>query len=189
MKTLFCDFDDVICENTFVDLINNFLNSNYKFEDLKEGYDCSEFVKDKKTLTELYKFVIENNFYNGAKLKPDCERVLKKLQSEYEIYILSACLVEGYEDFSNVIYKNKYDFIRKELPFINPKNLIFTNAKNVVFGDVMIDDRMMNLNGKFKTKLLFDCVYNKKYSDKQLESLDIKRVRNWKDIEQVLLKQ
>lgn len=32
MKKLFCDFDDVICENRIVDLGNEFLHTNYKFE-------------------------------------------------------------------------------------------------------------------------------------------------------------
>lgn len=187
MKKLFCDFDDVICENRFVDLVNEFLHTNYKLEDLKEGHDCSDLVKDKETLRELYKFVTESNFYNGAKIKEHCIETLKKLSTEYEIYIISACIVTGFEDLSGVVFKNKFNFIHENLPFINPKNIILTNAKDVVMGDAIIDDRMINLNGDFKTKLLFDCVYNQKISDEELKQKNIIRVKSWKDIEKVLV--
>lgn len=188
MKKLFCDFDDVICDNKIVDLVNEFLHSNYKFEDLKEGYDCGSLVKDEKTLRELYKYITEKDFYVGATIKEDCVKTLKKLSSEYEIYIISACLVVGFEDLSGIVFKNKFNFILKTLPFINPKNIIFTNSKGVAIGDVIIDDRMVNLNGNFKTKLLFDCDYNQKISDDELKQQNITRVKNWNDIEKVLLK-
>lgn len=188
MKKLFCDFDDVICENRIMDLANEFLGTDYKFEDVKEGYDFSNLVSDKQQLKNMYRHVIESNFYIGAKIKKDCVETLKKLQGEYEIYILSACLVVGFEDISGIVFKNKFDFICKTLPFINPKNIIFTSAKGVVAGDAVIDDRLVNLNGNFKTKLLFDCVYNKNISDDELKQKGIVRVHNWKEIEKVLTK-
>lgn len=190
MKKLICDFDDVICNNKIVDIANEMLGTNYKFEDVGEGYDFSKLVPDEKLLKKLCKKVLTSNFYKGATLKPDCKTILKELQEKhgYEIYICSACIVIGYEDISGIVFKNKYDFIRKQLPFINPKNIIFTNAKGVVGGDVMIDDRLSNLNGNFKTKLLFDCWYNRKFSKAELQAQNVQRVKTWKEIKKILIK-
>ncbi len=190
MKKLFCDFDDVICSNRIIELGNEFLGTNYKFEDIGEGYDYSKFVPDEKTQKELCKYIVEHNMYNGATLKKDCYKVLKYLQDKcnYEIYILSSCTVRGQEDICGLIFKDKYEYILKNLPFIKPKNIVFTSAKDVVSGDVMIDDRLSNLGGNFKTKILFDCCYNKKYSDEELNKLNVKRAQNWLDIKKSLKK-
>lgn len=189
MKKLICDFDDVICNNRIVELANEFLGTQYKFEDVGEGYDFSKLVTDKQQLFKLYEYLVKNNFYNGATLKPDCYDVLKELQDDfgYEIYICSACIVVGFEHLSGIVFKDKFDYIHKVLPFVNPKNIIFTNAKGVVQGDVIIDDRLVNLNSNFNVKLLFDCWYNKKYSKEELDAQNVQRVKNWKDIKQILM--
>lgn len=190
MKKLICDFDDVICNNKIVDIANKFLGTKYNFEDVGEGYNFSTLVSDEKKLRDLYEYVVKNNFYIGATLKQDCFEVLKELQEKhgYEIYICSACIVIGHEDISGIVFKNKYDFIRKSLPFVNPKNIIFTNAKGVISGDVIIDDRLTNLNGNFKVKLLFDSWYNRKFTPDELKAQKVKSVNNWQEIKQLLIR-
>lgn len=189
MKKLICDFDDVICNNSIITLANKFLKTNYKFEDVGEGYDFSALVSDRRKLKKLYEYIVKKNFYIGATLKPNCFDVLKELQEKhgYEIYICSACIVIGLEDISNKVFYDKYNYIRSALPFVNPKNIIFTNAKGVVCGDVIIDDRLVNLNGNFKTKLLFDCCYNRKYTADELKAQGVKRVSNWQQIKELLI--
>ncbi len=184
-----CDFDDVICNNKIVALANKFLGTNYTFEDVGEGYDFSNLVTDKDKAREVCEYVLENNFYIGATLKPNCYNVLKELQEKYgyEIYICSACIVTGYEDMSGVVFKNKFDYICKALPFVNPKNIIFTNAKGVVGGDVMIDDRLTNLNGDFETKILFDCWYNRKFGADELKARGVHRAHDWLEIKDILI--
>ena len=38
MKKLMIDMDDVICDGGFLTLVNQFLNTNYKIEDVKAYY-------------------------------------------------------------------------------------------------------------------------------------------------------
>lgn len=83
--------------------------------------------------------------------------------------------------------KNKYNFLYKELDFINPRNYIFTADKSIVHCDIKIDDKLENINGA-TTKLLFTAYHNKNLSDNELLSLNINRVNNWKEIEEFLLK-
>lgn len=189
MKKLICDLDDVICNNNIINLANKFLNTNYTFEDVAEGYDFSKLVPDKQKLKQLYEYVITNNIYKNATLKNGCYEVLQELQEKhcYEIYICSAFVVKGFDYLSGCLTKDKYDFIRSALPFINPNNIIFTNAKGIVMGDVIIDDRMKNLDGNYKTKLLFDCWYNRKHSEQELTTQNIQRVCSWQDIKYILI--
>lgn len=190
MKTIVCDFDDVICYNKMVDIVNKFLHSDYKMEDFIEGYDPSSFVHDPKKMRALQKYILKKNIYKNATLIDGAYDTLKKLQEEYgyEIYICSACMLIGHEDISGPIFKQKYDYILKYLPFIKPQNIIFTSAKDMVYGDVMIDDRLINLNGKFKTKILFETCYTKKLKKTELEKQGINKVSNWKQIEKLLIK-
>lgn len=189
MKTLVCDFDDVICNNDIINIVNDYLKTNYTFEDIGEGYDMSTIIDDEQKRREIFQHVVKSNFYENATLKPDAYRVLENLQQnhDYQVVICSACLVDGYEELCRDVYFNKYNFIYQNLPFIKPCNIVFTNSKGVMKGDCMIDDRMSNLEGKFKTKLLFDCWYNRKFSDEELNAKGVKRVHDWKEIEQILL--
>ncbi len=85
-------------------------------------------------------------------------------------------------------FKYKYDFLRKVLPFLNPKNFIFTSAKTMLDADVLIDDRPSNLMGEgIKTKLLFTAFHNKAISKDELDRLNFIRVNNWQEVERILL--
>lgn len=184
MKILMSDFDEVICINQVLQMFNEFKNTNYTYEDLGELYSPHMLLKTKEEMKEFWKYAIDKNFYNDATLMPDCYEVLKKLQDEYgyEIYILSKCTAMEGEELSGKIFCDKYNWILKNLPFIKPNNIIFTGSKQVIFGDIMIDDRLDNLNGKFKTKILFDSYHNKKYSEEELAQKNIIRLNNWKEI-------
>ena len=89
--------------------------------------------------------------------------------------------------------KHKYEFLRKELPFINPRNFIFTNAKNIINADVQIDDRLINLkNNNIRIKILFPSYHNKEISDQELIDNNVIRAgydwkTGWNEVEKILL--
>ena len=87
MKTLMIDMDNVITDSIFLDLINEFLGTNYKLLDLKNYY-LQELISDRKE--EFWKFVRNKNFYEGASLLDDCFEVLESLNTKYDIYIVTA---------------------------------------------------------------------------------------------------
>ena len=69
MKTLMIDMDNVITDSIFLDLINEFLGTNYKLLDLKNYY-LQELISDRKE--EFWEYVKDKNFYEGASLLDDC---------------------------------------------------------------------------------------------------------------------
>ena len=173
MKTLMIDMDNVITDTIFLDLINEFLKTNYKLSDLKSYY-MQDLIIDRKD--EFWNWVKDKSFYHKAPLVDGCFGVLEKLNKFYDIYIVTAYIW------------NKYYYLREKLPFINPEKYIFTTNKNIINFDIRIDDKLDNIINS-ETKLLFTAWHNKDLSDEYLEKNGVIRVNNWYDIEKVLIKE
>ena len=118
---------------------------------------------------------------------PDAYEVLEKLNKTYDIYICSACVMFCMIEQSGKFFMDKYDWLIKTFPFLDQNKIILTNSKNIFKADIQIDDRLSNLEGEIKQKLLFTSYHNKNISDKELNDLNITRVNSWKDIEKILL--
>lgn len=182
MKTLMVDMDNVITDSIFLDLINEFLDTNYKLLDLKNYY-LQELISDRKE--EFWNFVRNKNFYDGASLFTDCFEVLEKLNTKYDIYIVTAYLWNDYLDISGDNLKNKYYYLREKLPFIGPEKYIFTTNKNIMNFDIRIDDKLENVI-RAEVSFLFTAWHNRDLDDLYLKEKDVIRVNSWKDIEKAL---
>lgn len=183
MKTLMIDMDQVITDSLFIDLINEFLGTNYKLNDFKNYY-LQDVIRDKKE--EFWNFVKDRSFYEGATLFEGCYEVLEKLNKKYDVYIVTAYLWNDVIDVSGDNLRNKYYYLREMLPFISPNKYIFTTNKNLLKFDIRIDDKLENISGA-DTKILFTAWHNRDLSDDELRSKNVIRVNNWDDIEKILL--
>ena len=163
MKTIMIDMDNVITDGKFFEILRDYLGYEPDYD--KYGYYLQDILGDKKA-DFFNKFKLMNN-YDNAILLPDCYEVLKKLNEHYNL-------------------KYKYDYLRKELDFLNPRSFIFTADKSVVDCDIKIDDKLENILGA-DTKLLFTAYHNKTLSNEELEEKNVIRVNGWKDIEKLLL--
>lgn len=186
-KKILLDIDEVICNPGFLYLINQFLGKDYKIDDFTDYY-IDDIIGDEEKKQEFYKYYLQYNAYDYAELLPGAYEVIEKLNKEYDIYLCSACVNPFFIQDSGKMFMDKYNWILKTFPFLNPNNFIFTNAKNILEADIQIDDRMQNLKGNVKLKLLFTSYHNKELSDIELKELGIIRVNNWKEIESILLK-
>lgn len=182
MKTLMVDMDNVITDGIFLDLINEFLDTDYKLLDLKNYY-LQELITDRKE--EFWNYVKDKNFYDKASLFEDCFEVLKRLNTKYDIYIVTAYLWNDYLDISGDNLRNKYYYLRENLSFIKPEKYIFTTNKNIMDFDIRIDDKLENVV-KAEVSLLFTAWHNKDLDDEYLKEKDVIRVNSWKDIEKKL---
>ena len=178
------DMDKVITDSRFLDLINEFLGTNYEWNDFKTYY-LQEIIGDKKE--EFWNYVKDRNFYEGATLFEGCYDVLRKLNDKYDLYIVTAYLWNDVIDISGDNLRNKYYYLREMLPFINPNKYIFTTNKNLLKFDIRIDDRLDNIM-EADTKILFTAWHNRDLDDKFLEDNNVIRVNSWDDIEKLLLK-
>lgn len=185
MKKIMVDMDDVICDGGFLNLVNQFLNSNYKIEDVK-GYYIQDLIPKEKH-KEWSEFFYTKNVYDYCTIIKGTYETLKKLSKKYEIYIVTAYIFRDNEEYSSKSLKNKFEWLYNNLPFISPNNYIFTTNKEIIDCEIKIDDKLSNLGGKAETKLLFTAFHNKNLTKEELRKNGIIRVNNWEEIEKILL--
>ena len=186
MKKLMIDLDETICSPGYLEAVNNYLNTNYKYEDISTYFveDIMEEEQKEKFLDYFYENL---NIYETAKPMPHALEVIEELTNYYEVYIVSAFIDKRRLKDSSIMAKYKYEWILKNMPFIEPKKIILTGSKDVIMCDIKIDDKMSNLKGYGDIKLLVDHNHNRKYSFEELESLGIKRVYDWLQIREILI--
>lgn len=185
MEKIMIDMDDVICDGGFLSLVNQFLNTNYKKEDIKTYYIQDLIPKER--YEEWSEFFNTKNVYDYCKLLPNAYNVIEKLSKKYELYVVTAYIFRDNEEYSANNLKNKFIYLYNNLPFIPPQNYIFTSKKEIINCEIKIDDKLSNLAGTAETKLLFDAYHNKNIKDEELKQKGVVRVSGWEDIEKMLL--
>lgn len=186
MKKIMIDLDETICSPSYLKEVNKYLNTNYKYEDIKT-YFVEDIIEEDKKQDFLDYFYQNVNVYDEAMILPDALGVIEKLSHFYEIYIVSAFVDKRRIKESGIMAKYKYEWILKNMPFIDPKKIVLTGSKDIIMCDIKIDDKVSNLKGYGKTKLLMDQLHNQKYSFEELTNLNIKRVYDWQQVESILL--
>lgn len=187
MKKILVDIDEVVCLNTYLDELNKWTGNDFKINDFT-CYYIDDIIQDP---VERYNFnasIATVDLYKGAYVYPGAVDVLKKLSEQYEVYFLSAYVNPYAVEESGVALQYKFDFVRKNFPFIDPSHIIFGGSKNIFDVDVQIDDKFKNLKNKTPIKLMFEAHHNKHFTEKELGEYSIKRVSSWADIEKILLK-
>ena len=185
MKKIMVDMDEVICGGGFLNLVNEFLEANYKIEDIKIYYIQDLIPKER--YKEWSKFFNAKNVYDYCEMIEDTYEVLEKLSKKYEIYIATDYIFRDNKEYSANILKNKFNWLYEKLPFIEPSNYVFTVNKEIINCDIKIDDKLSNLKGKAETKMLFTAYHNKPITEEELKQEGAIRVNGWKDIEKILL--
>ena len=186
MKKIMIDLDETICSPSYLKEVNKYLNTNYKYEDIKT-YFVEDIIEEEKKQDFLDYFYQNVNVYDEAMILPDALGVIEKLSHFYEIYIVSAFVDKRRIKESCIMAKYKYEWILKNMPFIDPKKIVLTGSKDIIMCDIKIDDKVSNLKGYGETKLLMDQLHNQKYSFEELTNLNIKRVYDWQQVESILL--
>lgn len=185
MKKIMVDMDDVICDGGFLSLVNQFLKTNYKIEDIKTYYISDLIPKEKHQ--EWAEFFNEKNVYDYCEMIEDTYEVLEKLSKKYEIYIATDYIFRDNKEYSANMLKNKFNWLYEKLPFIEPNNYVFTANKQIINCDIKIDDKLSNLKGNTETKMLFTAYHNKTIAEEELKQEGVIRVNGWKDVEKILL--
>ncbi len=187
MKTIMVDMDEVLCIGGHLGIVNKFLNTNYKIDDLP-GYYTEDLIP-KEHLQEYYHFFETQNVYDYVSIIPDAIEVLKKLSKKYQIFICTAYYSDMYEMDQSRCLVDKYKWLQKNFPFINPYQYVFINDKSLLNCDIKIDDRLSNLKGYGEQKYLFDSYHNQQISNEELKQEGAIRVSGWKELETILLKE
>ena len=184
MKKVLVDLDDVLALNGYLNLLNKFLGTNYKIEEFDNYY--LESILNSEQLKNYREYFNKNNVYDHSEIAPYSYATLMRLMAEYEVYICSSYYSEldGALPYNEI--PKKCEFLIKNYPFLTRKNFMFVNDKTMIYADVKIDDRIENLENA-ETKLLFTTHHNKDISRYELEKQGVIRLKNWKDVDNILL--
>lgn len=181
------DLDDTITIDGYINIVNDFLKTNYTYEDI-DGYWVDEIVPDNQMQEYLNYFYDKINLYEHVKWNTGAKEVIEKLTKYYEVLICSAYIDHRdiYDSVNLVVHKHHW--LLDNLPFIKPENFIFTSHKEVINAEIKIDDKVQNLEGNAELKLLITAYHNKNITNEELKAKNIIRVNNWYEIEEILLK-
>ena len=190
-KVLLIDVDEVITFSDILDAINEFMNTDYSIDDFNTYFIDREVIPQDKIL-EYNKYLVSRGFYKKPKVLPNAVEVIKELNEIYDVYICSSCINLIDVNSSGDIFKDKFDFLVKLLPFINPKHFIFTSSKHLIKADIIIDDLIDNLKNDIELKILFPSYHNKETSNEELDKFGIIRAgydwqNGWEEIKKILL--
>ncbi len=184
-KKIMIDMDDVITIKGFERLVKEFLGYELDWKQAGENYYWQDLLEDKKD--DFFQFFITKNMYDYVDIREDSIRVIEKLNNEYDVYICTDYIWREVIENAGLNLKNKYDFLYRNFPFLDPRKFIFVGDKSIINCDIKIDDKLTNLSGNCELKLLFSEQHNKNLSDKYLKEQEVIRVNDWNEIEKIIL--
>ncbi|WP_229359358.1 5' nucleotidase, NT5C type [Flectobacillus major] len=173
MKRIAIDMDDVLADTTLkiIAETNKRLGTAYTKEAISNPEIAKEFYQQ---YYPLRNFLWEKGFFRDLPVFDDAIDVVKKLQEQYEIFIVSAAT-----EFPNSLAE-KLEWLEEHFPFIGWTHTVFCGHKYMIKADYLIDDHEKNLV-KFEGKgLLFDAPHNGHLQE-------YTRVYSWKEVEGLLL--
>ena len=171
---IFIDMDEVIAD-TFNAHISWY---NQEFEEsltLKQcmGKEVFQVVPEDRQQS-IKNHCTSKGFFRQLKPIKNSQNVIKKLQEQHEVYIASAAM-----QFPNSL-EEKSEWLDEFFPFIPWQNRILCGHKHILKGDVLIDDRSLNLAEFDGRALLFSSPHN-------LHETDFERVDSWLQIADLFL--
>ncbi|HEX8548734.1 MAG TPA: 5'(3')-deoxyribonucleotidase [Cytophagaceae bacterium] len=169
-KRLIVDMDGVIA-----DIYGQFLK--FEFENTKKLRDPSSLIGklEHEAFEHHDTYINTVNFFFDAAPIVDSVQVLEKLNSKYDLYIVSSAM-----QFPLSLIE-KLQWLQKHFSFIHWKKIVFCGSKEIVQGDIMIDDHFKNLDFFAGKTILFSQPHNMNSSNGRHI-----RVNNWKEIEEIL---
>lgn len=167
-KRIAIDLDDTLnnlCDS-WLPPYNKDYNDHLKRENLVK-WKIDELVKP-ECGNKIYDYLREPGFFKNLNIQPEAKEVTEWLVKYYDIQIVTAYFPESCVD--------KADFIKIQLPHIDPKNIIFCNDKSWIKADYMIDDGAHNILGFEGQGIVVDAPYNRFLGNQY------PRVYTWQDI-------
>lgn len=161
------DMDDVIVE-FLGGLVENF--NNVYGTDFNKS-DCNVWSLEETLGEDVWSIMNKPGFFINLKPKGNSVEVIQRIiDNGFDVFIVTACTPQAYIE--------KLHWIEEYMPYFNKGRLIPCSEKSAVWGDILIDDKIANLDdfSKVGEGVIFDMVHNqgdypyKRFSD--LESFE-----------------
>lgn len=174
MKRICIDMDEVMADAVAEHLLryNRDHEDKIVLADLHGKWLWDVVPVERHAILESY--LQADDFFEVLDVMPDAERVIERLQGNYEVFIATAAMEVP------TSFRAKYRWLGKHFPFISPAQIVFCGDKSILHADYLIDDNPRQLK-RFKGKgILYSSPHNamvKGYT----------RVANWLAVEELFL--
>ena len=168
------DMDEVIADTVAEHLVryNRDYSGNITKEDLRGKWIWDVVSIDRHPRLEEY--LRSDDFFDVLDVIPDAQRVLKKLQQQFEVFIASAAMEVP------TSFNAKYRWLERHFPTIPATHIVFCGDKSILRADYLIDDNPRQLRRFSGTGILYDAPHNAAVTG-------FRRVHNWLEIESLFL--
>jgi 5'(3')-deoxyribonucleotidase len=122
----------------------------------------------------LEAYLRSEDFFEHLMVMPDAQRVMQRLQHNYEVFIATAAMEIP------TSFAQKYRWLEKHFPFIPPSHIVYCGDKGILRADYLIDDNPRQLQRFQGTGILYSSPHNARVKG-------FKRVKNWLEVEQLFL--
>ncbi len=165
-------------DGVLADVLSQFIKYNFADTGVLK---TQEEVLGKEELLAFPKakeYVLTPGFFREAPVMESSQYVLRRLNSLYEVFIVSAAT-----EFPQSLTE-KQAWLNEHFPFITWQQMVFCGSKTIINADIMIDDHFKNLDHFNGKTILFDQPHNH-FADAGRHA----RVFSWKEIDDLLIKQ
>lgn len=171
-KRIAVDMDGVMA-----DVATHFISWHERETGIRKTMDDINGLSDFMAFPNVRKWVYTEGFFRTVPVMPDSQRVMQLLNDAYDVFIVSAAT-----EFPQSL-SEKMAWLGEHFPFLTWHQMCFCGSKTIVQADIMIDDHFKNLDYFDGETFLFTSPHNAK-----ADSGRHRRVDNWLDIENILLK-
>ncbi len=174
IMVIFVDMDDVIADTygKHIEMYNEEFKKSLSLAHFESGevwQNVPEMHQD-----SIRKHARTDGFFRSLEPIKDSISVLKDLSLKHEVYIATAAT-----QFPNSL-REKSDWLDEYFPFIGWEYRIMCGHKFILKGDLLIDDRTLNLDKFDGDTLLFNSPHN-------VHENGYERVNGWHEIAKKLL--
>ncbi len=120
-------------------------------------------------LEAVRQFPHRAEFFKDLDPIPGALEGIHQLHEKHDVYITTAAM-----EFE-LCFTDKFNWLKKHLPFISWKNIVFCGDKSIILADYLIDDLERNLKTFTGTPLLFTAPHNA-----HVEGYT--RLNNWQEV-------
>lgn len=177
MRRIAIDFDSTLFPSMerVIELYNQRHNTNFELSQIIT-YDLHESLPA-EIADELLDLFVDKEVYNCLQPYKGAVRAIKTLVEQgNEVYVATST------DVRNMEWKE--ELLQKYFPFIPKKNLIRIHNKALLNVDVLVDDKLDNLQNTFADRVCFDQPWNQDDDFDYVYS--VYRVHHWGEIINVI---
>ena len=171
MKRIAIDMDNVMA-----DLTTALLDTHERETGVRLTDDDINGKMERDAFPNVRKWITTEGYFRHLPVMPDSQRVMEKLMTQYEVFIVSAAT-----EFPTRLY-DKMMWLNEHFPFISWQNVCLCGLKTIIKADILIDDHFKNLDSFDGETFLFTAMHNV-FADEGRH----RRVNSWLEIEKILL--